>query len=220
MAVVTRTHPSPFLLLLVSIAMLLLLGPFLDDVPFAHHLVNALFSITLISAVYSLRRPPWAFKVGLALIIPALALTWLAAVFAARLELGGYLFILLALAFTAVMMVVHTLEETHITLEQIWAALSAYLLFGVAWGIAYFLLESSAPGSLSIAANLDGTLLSTCTYYSFVTLSTLGYGDITPISQQARSLSLVEAVVGQLYLAVLIGKLVGMYGAANVHRSG
>ena len=199
--------------------LLLLLSPFLDNLPFANHLVNALFSITLVSAVYSLSRPPWAFKVGLALIIPALTLTWLPAVFAARLELGAYLFVLLALGFTAVMMVIHTLQETHITLEQISAALSAYLLFGLVWGIAYFLLESSDPGSLSIAANLDGTLLSTCTYYSFVTLSTLGYGDITPISQQARSLSLVEAIVGQLYLAVLIGKLVGMYGAAQANRS-
>jgi hypothetical protein len=48
-------------------------------------------------------------------------------------------------------------------------------------------------------------------YYSFVTMSTLGYGDITPISNPARSLSLLEAVVGQLYIAILIAKLVGMH---------
>ena len=77
MAIVTHTHPSRFPLLLASIVLLLLLSPFLDNLPFANHLVNALFSITLVSAVYSLSRPPWAFKVGLALIIPALTLTWL-----------------------------------------------------------------------------------------------------------------------------------------------
>ena len=52
-----------------------------------------------------------------------------------------------------------------------------------------------------------------------MTLTTLGYGDITPLSQQARSLALVEAVVGQLYLAVLIGKLVGAYSRAGVKQA-
>lgn len=200
-----------FTALLASIGALLLLGPFLVELPFARDLVNGLFSITLIFAVYSLRRPPWAFKVGLALIVPALALTWLPSVFTARLDFGAYLFIMLALGFTAFMMVLHALEATRITSAEISAALSAYLLFGVGWGIAYFLVESLRPGSVAIASTLDGTLLSNCIYFSFVTLTTLGYGDISPISQQARSLALVEAIAGQLYIAVLIGKLIGLY---------
>ena len=97
-----RHVPGRFSLLLASIFLLLLLGPFLQNFRFAQDLVSALFSVTLISAVYSLSRPPWAFKVGLVLIIPALVLTWLPAGLVASLELGDNLFVMLALAFTAV----------------------------------------------------------------------------------------------------------------------
>jgi len=217
---VSRPFLDRFTALLGSIVLLLLLGPFLVELPFAQNLVSALFSITLISAVYSLRSPPWAFKVGLALMVPALVLMWLPLTFAVRLDLGAYLLVMLALGFTAVMMVLHALKATNITGAQISAALSAYLLFGVVWGVAYFLVESLRPGSLYFAQALDGTLLSNCLYFSFVTLTTLGYGDISPISQQARSLALVEAIAGQLYIAVLIGKLIGMYGLARAGRRG
>ena len=91
------------------------------------------------------------------------------------------------------------------------------MLFGVACGLAFFLLNAVVPGSLSMSTTFNDDLLGSYVYFSFVTLTTLGYGDISPVSQQARSLALVEAVVGQLYLAVLIGKLVGMYSG---HRRG
>ncbi len=211
--------PGRFSSLFITILLLLLLGPFLENLRLAHELINGLFTVTLIAAVSSLRRPPWAFKVGLALMVPAIALTWAPLLFTARLGESAYLFVALALAFTAVMMVVHTIQEQEINFEQIAAALSAYLLFGVVWGFAYFLLEAVVPGSLSIGDTFDRTQLGTYIYHSFVTLTTLGYGDITPLSQQARSLALVEAVVGQLYLAVLIGKLVGAYSRAGVKQA-
>jgi hypothetical protein len=66
------------------------------------------------------------------------------------------------------------------------------------------------PGSFQIAQDIDISY-SHFTYYSFVTLTTLGYGDITPLSYPARSLSTVEAVTGQLYLAVMIAGLLGAY---------
>jgi hypothetical protein len=203
--------PGRFSLLLFSILLSLLFGPFLKGFQFAHDLVNGLFTITLIAAVASLRRPPWAFNVGLALIVPALGLMWIPLLFDTRFERVAYLFEFLALGFTAVMMVVHTVQERRIGTEQIAAALSAYLLFGLAWGFAYYLLETIAPGSLSTNETLSTNDFSTHLYFSFVTLTTLGYGDISPVSEQARSLAVVEAVVGQLYVAVLIGKLVGMY---------
>ncbi len=166
-------------------------------------------------------RPAWAFKLGLALIVPAIALTLLTyAVTVPRLELGRYLFTLLAFAFTAVVMVIHTLQAKRVTVEQISGALSAYLLFGLVWGLAYFLLESAAPGSLSIGSVSDEARFSASVYYSFVTLTTLGYGDILPLTDRARSLAYVEAVIGQIYLAVLVGKLVGMYVSASGEKGG
>jgi len=213
---VPRSRPGRFSSLLVAILLLLLLRPFLEGFVVTRFLLTALFTATLISALYSVSRPAWAFTLGLALIVPAIALTWLPYVVTVpRLELGRYLLTLLAFAFTAVVMVIHTLQAKRVTVEHISGALSAYLLMGLVWGLAYFLLESAVPGSLSIGSVSDEARFSASVYYSFVTLTTLGYGDILPLTDRARSLAYVEAVIGQIYLAVLVGKLVGMYVSAK-----
>lgn len=100
------------------------------------------------------------------------------------------------------------LAEGRVDSERICAALCVYLLAGVAFGGLFGALEAVAPGSLRGpgAVELDGTV-----YFSFVTLATLGYGDITPVSSTARALAMLEAVFGQLYLAVLIARLVSLY---------
>ena len=83
------------------------------------------------------------------------------------------------------------------------------MLFGVLWAHAYHIVAILQPGSFrgptDGLANLPGWA-----YYSYVTLTTVGYGDITPASQVARTLSVGEALAGQLYLAVLIARLVAM----------
>src|SRR5262249_53108679 len=97
--------------------------------------------------------------------------------------------------------------------EHLYAGLSAYLLAGLFFGVLYWVLEGTWPGSLAVLA--EGTQsnfsLTVAIYYSFVTLATLGYGDIVPRSEVARGLAIMEAVAGQLYLAVLIARLVSLY---------
>lgn len=92
--------------------------------------------------------------------------------------------------------------------ERICAALCVYLLAGVAFGGLFGALEAVAPGSLRGPAPVD---LDDAVYFSFVTLATLGYGDVTPVTSAARALAMLEAVFGQLYLAVLIARLVSLY---------
>jgi hypothetical protein len=86
------------------------------------------------------------------------------------------------------------------------------------WGLCFYLLEQAQPGSFLIGE--QQTDPSHFIYYSFVTMSTLGYGDITPISSPARSLSVLTAVVGQFYIAVLIARLVGMHIAQAQRGNG
>ena len=97
--------------------------------------------------------------------------------------------------------------------EHLYAGLSAYLLAGIFFGVFYWVLERTWPGSLTVLG--EGTQstfsLTVAIYYSFVTLATLGYGDIVPRSEVARGLAIMEAVAGQLYLAVLIARLVSLY---------
>lgn len=97
-------------------------------------------------------------------------------------------------------------------------AIVAYLLIGLQWSLIYGYIEHVHPGSFSIPANMlsQGSAqiaaapVSVLLYFSFVTLATLGYGDITPISAVARTFAWFEAIVGQLYIAVTIARLVGM----------
>lgn len=90
--------------------------------------------------------------------------------------------------------------------EHLYAALSVYLFAGLLFGVVYWHLEQAWPGSLSGGAPFS---LSTAIYYSFVTLATLGYGDIVPRTEVARGVAVLEAIGGQLYVAVLVAKLVG-----------
>ena len=98
-----------------------------------------------------------------------------------------------------------------ITWSRVQGGICAYLLLGMAWASSFQIVEQSRPGSfrfVTAPADFD-QLISKLTYFSFCTLTTLG-GDVTPVSPIARSLTIAEAMVGQLFPAILIGALVGM----------
>jgi hypothetical protein len=92
--------------------------------------------------------------------------------------------------------------------EHVYAALSAYLLAGLLFGVLYWSISIAWPGSFAEAGDDAIFTLSSAMYFSFVTLATLGYGDVLPKSEVARGLAIFEAVGGQLYIAVLIARLV------------
>ncbi|HSQ02541.1 MAG TPA: potassium channel family protein [Burkholderiales bacterium] len=97
--------------------------------------------------------------------------------------------------------------------ERIHAALSAYVLIGIIFGVVYVSYERMWPGSFAVISGPGGFLLPRAVYFSFVTLATLGYGDIVPVSEPARGTAILEAIGGQLYIAVLLARLVALYTA-------
>jgi voltage-gated potassium channel len=91
-------------------------------------------------------------------------------------------------------------------------AVNCYLLLGMVWAVFYSIAELASPGSFHMAATQDTeTIFRQLHYFSFITLTTLGYGDITPASSAARSLVMGEAIIGVLYTTILIARLVGLY---------
>ncbi|WAC06205.1 MAG: ion channel [Thermodesulfobacteriota bacterium] len=102
--------------------------------------------------------------------------------------------------------------------DVVFAALSVYLLFGLIFGFIYFMVEGLSPGSLVhnvTSASLEGGIrLSQAVYFSFVTLATLGYGDIIPANDIIRSLAIIQTMCGQVYLVVLVARLVTLYGGS------
>jgi hypothetical protein len=103
-------------------------------------------------------------------------------------------------------------REGTITLQRIQGAVAVYLLLGLAWGNVYELIELIRPGAFRLpeppANSADRAI--TLAYYSFVTLTTMGYGDIVPVHPAARSAAILEALAGQLFPAILIARLVAM----------
>jgi hypothetical protein len=100
--------------------------------------------------------------------------------------------------------------------DAIFGAVCGYLLLGIIWALVYSAVETASPGSFIssapsqtpiVAGRLDRGILS---YYSFITLATVGYGDVTPSAPLPRTLAWIEAITGQFYLAILVAGLVGI----------
>ncbi|HWU39887.1 MAG TPA: potassium channel family protein, partial [Candidatus Acidoferrum sp.] len=105
-----------------------------------------------------------------------------------------------------------------VTWHRIQGAVAVYLLFGLAWAQLYECVEAIAPGAFQVPRGDVGTAgwFPPLLYFSFITLTTLGYGDILAVHPVARSLAMFEALVGQLYPAILIAKLVSLQVTAEV----
>jgi hypothetical protein len=128
---------------------------------------------------------------------------------------GGLVFVaLLALGGT----LRAALGRGPVNAERIYAALSAYILAGLVFGVIYWTYEQMWAGSLRVLEGpVELTMWGTI-YFSFVTLASLGYGDIVPISNAARGLAILEVVSGQMYLAVLVARLVSLYATQERSR--
>jgi hypothetical protein len=126
-------------------------------------------------------------------------------------QLGSVLVTVTLLLYVRIVLVI-MFRRGPITWGRIQGAVCAYLLLGLVWGSAFEFIERMHAGSFSFvtrASNID-QLSSKLTYFSFSTLTTVGFGDVTPVLPFARSLTIAEAVVGQLFPAILIGALVAM----------
>ena len=181
-------------------------------------LFRFLGAAAFISGVYAVseRRAQWI--VALVLAISAGVLN---AVFAfrpdPRLAVPTLILTILFLAFTLVSLLRAVVRAQRVTRDTIYGALSVYLLMATTWAAAYLLLVTVQPDAIVMDAarhphhTMDWF---DCVFYSYVTLTSLGYGDIVPMTAQARSLSILEAVSGIMYVAVLIARLVGSFHAA------
>lgn len=120
---------------------------------------------------------------------------------------------LACLAILVFMTLNRTLQPGPVTVYRVIGGIAGYLLIGMTWAFAYQLLVEQVPNAIQFEAPLGHSFSrqpNDLIYFSFITLTTVGYGDVRPIHPVVRSLAVAEALVGQLYLAILIGSLVGM----------
>ncbi len=211
-----------FFYLLIGLLVFLTAIPVTDDLgilntPAVRILV---FSGLLAIGVWSLKGGGAFFKAGMGFVVVGIFLSVLAAntestlvQFSSLIALIGFFGV--AITFTLIKVAV----GTDIDANRIAGAICVYLLLGLIWAMGYALLEMAVPGSFSGFSSLDDSGFSSeWVYFSFVTITTLGYGDLLPVSATARALSQTEAVVGQFYLAILVAGLVGAYISGKTDR--
>ena len=201
--------------LLIALLVFMIGVPVLDQFNFMPPEIMAalLTSWVLAVGVWSLKGFAGYFKVGIALAATGVVLQILSIkVEAIPVILGASAatigFLLLAVRCTFVKVAF----GKAVNVNRLVGAVSLYLLLAILWAEAYSLTETLSPGSISGLPNEGaGGYLSDIIYFSFVTMTTLGYGDIVPVSPIARALAYIQAAFGQFYIAILVAGLVSVY---------
>ena len=208
-----------FSYLLVALLILIIGVPVAYDLELISLSLSKVLGISSVLAigVGSLRGAGRLFHVAIFLVVAGIVLSVLSVAndndtLHVTSQLALFVFLLLA-TFNAMRQVA---IGSDISPNRIVGAVCVYLLLGVMWSIAYSVLEYLQPGSFKGLTELATPAWNPdWIYFSFVTITTLGYGDITPLTQTARSLSFAEAIVGQFYIAVLVAGLVSAYISAK-----
>jgi Ion channel len=201
--------------LLIALALLLICAPFVEEIEGGQLILSFLFSLVLLAAVLAVANRKRVLVIAVALFIPAIAGRWINHFRPDLVPPPVFLVSGLVLIVFAIAHLLHfVLRAPSVTTEVLCASISAYLMLGLMWTMAYWLVDQLTPGgAFSFNTNTGPRSMNGFTgfYFSFITLSTVGYGDITPVSRIARWLAAMEAMTGLLYVAVLIARLVSLY---------
>ena len=213
------TLPGAFLSLLIAVVGALLVGPLLDTGPRAV-VDQALFSAVLIAAVVSVRRQRGQLIAAAAGALAAVGLGWAALVTGDdTIVLAWLLLTVLFLGFVIVSLLGVVFRTRRVVTDTVLGAICIYFLIGYAWGHGFAIIELRRPASFGgLDEAVEPGRLHALIYYSLGTLTTLSAGDIVPLTPPVRTLSVIEAATGQLYLTVLIARLVGLQIAESSER--
>ena len=197
---------SIFLAAMVAIIVVPALGPV--GLP-GRLLGDALVSLMLVSGAAAVADRPRAVLIVSVIMVAALLVRWASWLFpTADLAVWREISTLVTLVALCCVVLALVLRRGPITTRRIEGAIAVYLLLGFSWAQAYELVALWHPGAFTGAVDGGGSL--PWTYYSFVTLTTMGYGDIMPVHPLARAGAVLEALTGQLYLTILLARLVSL----------
>lgn len=196
--------------LLVMTFVVVLTMPFGAKSVLGTRLVVVLFHAMLLSALYAVATTRRRALVGAALVVLSVVLG-----LAGR-RIAADALAILFVVFCCQQVLVFVLAKGRVTTDKLLASLCVYMLLGLVWAEVYTTLEQQAPGSFANLSPEESRapsmpIMLELGYFSFVTQTTLGYGDIVPTSHVARMLSILQAITSQLYLTVLVARLVALH---------
>lgn len=202
---------------LIALVLMIVSMPLLDDLRHGVLVQTVLLTVVMLSALPVVGASRRILIPACILVVPAVVSRWanfyLPDLMAAEIHLTAAI---LFISFIIVRLLRFVLRAPKVNTEVLCAAVSNYLLLGLLWMFAYALTETVTPGAFAFTAeaaanhSMDGF---NALYFSFVTLGTVGYGDIVPVSQVARMLAFTEAVTGLFYMAMIVARLVALYSS-------
>jgi hypothetical protein len=217
----SRLHPRHFWstesgltgLLICTLGYLIVLNS-LSEFSYGRLWARLFFSLIVVAGILTTFKQRWLHGLAIVLAVTSLGLNWVE-----EIRPGGALTTLNAglsfiyLGFLLAMVAVQVFGEGPVTGHRIRGAIVVYLLLGALWSLLYQVVALTIPQAFRLPEGLAGdpaTLQRMMTYFSFITLTTTGYGDITPVHPVARTLTMLEALVGQLYPAITLARLVSL----------
>jgi hypothetical protein len=211
-----RRSASRYAFLFPALVLLLMANPFFEDNTFGKISTHLTFVIVLLGSLFAIRQNKILFYTALAFTLPiALSADW------GFFDGGRIIEILTNVCFIVVVCIcasaitVDVYRAKTVTLGTLLGSCSVYLLLGILFALIYQLVDRLDPDAFNFAGEHPSTTdeQSQLLYYSYVTLTTLGYGDVTPSSEGARMLAALQAVLGQLFVAIMVARLVALQTA-------
>jgi voltage-gated potassium channel Kch len=202
---------------LVTLVLMLVATPFVGDIKGGNFIESVLMTIVFLAGMLAVGRRRKTLVIAIILAGPAIFGKWINHL---RPDLvpeevfftAGLVFAV----FLVVQFLLFILRAPRVNSEVVCAGLSLYLMLGLCWMFAYMVLAGINPNAFAFTVGpAAGHVMDkfTAYYFSYVTLSTVGYGDIVPVSKVARMLAAMEAITGTLFIAVLIARLVAIYSS-------
>jgi hypothetical protein len=210
---------SRFLLLLLALLAVFLASPFLDNSRLHAAYLLILFASIMLSAVHMTSEKVvqriFALVIGGAWL--ALSLWGLVGQYATPTIAANFLFLVFSV-YVLGSVLGSVISRVDVDFDTLLAAVSAYLLIGLIWAVSYIVIHQLDPEAFHLIHDEARPYFHQFLYFSLTTLTTLGYGDITALSPFAQIWATMEAVVGTLYMALLVARLVGMYQSQRSGR--
>jgi len=204
-----------YLNLLIVIIVMMMISPLVSKSPVLRLVNNLVFTWVLLSVVYTVRDQKKFFIVGLVLGIPWVLSAWLYMFSPALIHPSVFAFISTAFfGYVILILLRHIIRTERVTADILYGAFSVYILLGLFFMSFNSFLDAVTPAYMyAYSGSGNPVKADGLFYFSFVTLTTLGYGDIVPVQLASRTSAIMEAMVGVFYTGALIGRLVGLYVA-------
>lgn len=199
--------------LLVALGLLFVTAPLVENLPNGDLIELIPLSLVMIFAVLAVGGRRRSLIIALVLVIPALAARWLDYLFPDLVSPASFAAVgVVFFGYVVAQLIGFILRAPRVDTNVLCAGVSGFLMLGLAWAPLYLLIFRLNPASFNLptGTTLDGF---NAFYFSFVSLCTVGYGDITPVSRGAKMVAVLEAITGLFYMAMLISRLVSVYSS-------